>query len=114
MLSAMTPSIPITTSSVWSHPAPPPALSTESALHIESAEAMQAACELAERLGTSVDDAVAFALRAQLRRERAQVPSAERRLQAIHEFVTTLAEMPTAGDPTVDPASSSGDGAGAC
>ncbi len=106
MLSAMTPSIPITTSSVWSRPAPPPALSTDSALRIESTEAVQAACELAERLGASVDDAVAFALRAQLRRERAQVPSAERRLQAIHEFVTTLAEMPTADDPIADPAAS--------
>ena len=90
----MTPSVPITTSSVWSDHAPPPSLSTDPILQIESTATVRAAHDLAALIGSSVDDAIAFAVRTQLHRERALQPSPEQRLAAIHEFVTTLAEAP--------------------
>ncbi|MDO8185497.1 type II toxin-antitoxin system VapB family antitoxin [Conexibacter sp. JD483] len=100
----MKPSIPDTTSDVWSDLAPPCGLSTELVLQIESTATVRAACDLAELLDSSVDDAIAFALRMQLRRERALQPSPEQRLKAIHEFVTTLAHLPLHSDAAYGPA----------
>jgi hypothetical protein len=99
MLSGMNSSIPVTTSSVWSEQLPPLAHSTELILRFESTATARAACDLAALLDTSVDDAVAFAVRTQLRRERALHPSPEKRLEAIREFVTTLADLPLLDDP---------------
>lgn len=98
----MAPSIPITTSSVWSESIPPLALSTEPVLRIESTAAVRAACDLAALLDAPVDDAVTFAIRAQLLRERSPQPSPEQRLRAIHEFVATLAQDPVLGDAATD------------
>jgi hypothetical protein len=95
-LPSMTTSIPITTSSMWSQVPPRPDLSTEPVLHIESPAVVQAACDLATLLDAPVEEAIAFALHAQLRRERALQPSPEQRLRAIHAFVSSLAELPIA------------------
>lgn len=89
---------------MWSQVPPRPVLATEPILRIESTEAVSAACDLATLLDAPIADAVAFALRTQLRRERALQPSPEQRLRAIHEFVSALAQMPVDDEHDADPA----------
>jgi len=96
---------------MWSHVPPCSDLSTEPALRLESTQTVQAARDLATLLDVPVEEAVDVALQAQLRRERAMHPSPEERLRAIHEFVSSLAQLPVSSEHEVgaDPGSASGD-----
>ncbi len=97
---------------MWSETTPPLALSTELVLRVESTAAVRAACDLAALLDAPVEDAVTFAIRAQLLRERSLQPSPEQRLQAIHEFVVALAQHPVLDDGAANDPALAGDDSG--